>query len=399
VRILFVAMSDSVHTARWLNVLSEQWDVHLFPAQHIAPNAELRNVTLYDVEPDPIAAPHPSVRVRRVAGEAGPGSRGLLRLASRTRPSRADYLAQVIGEIRPDILHSHEFQHAAYLTLEARSRVKGRWPPWITTAWGSDLYLFGQLREHGPKIRAVLEACDYFSSDCARDFEIARALGFRGEILGATPLAGGFDLDELQLLRQPGPPSGRRTIALKAAQSVFGRGQIGLRAIELAADALRDYEIVLYLASHDVRSLADRLAMTSGLRFRTLSHLPTATPNDVIAPYEDILRMHGYARLSIGLSLSDGLPVSFVEALAMGSFPIQSHTSCAGDWIRDGVTGILVHPIDPEAVAAAIRRVVADDALVDRAAEENERTAAHFSPAATSSRILGLYGRLSPALA
>jgi len=60
----------------------------------------------------------------------------------------------------------------------------------------------------------------------------------------------------------------------------------------------------------------------------------------------------------------------------MGSFPIQSWTACADEWIEDGRTGLLVPPDDPEVVEAAIRKALADDGLVDRATEENLRVAA-----------------------
>ena len=60
----------------------------------------------------------------------------------------------------------------------------------------------------------------------------------------------------------------------------------------------------------------------------------------------------------------------------MGSFPVQSSTACADEWIEDGKTGLLVPPDDPEAVAGAIRRALTDDDLVNRAAEINSRTAA-----------------------
>jgi len=41
----------------------------------------------------------------------------------------------------------------------------------------------------------------------------------------------------------------------------------------------------------------------------------------------------------------------------------------------DGESGILVPPDDPEIVAAAVRRALTDDELVDRAAETNARVA------------------------
>ncbi len=64
----------------------------------------------------------------------------------------------------------------------------------------------------------------------------------------------------------------------------------------------------------------------------------------------------------------DGISQSFLEALLMGSFPIQSDTGCACEWAEDGATALLVPPEEPAAVAAALRRTLTDDALVDGAA-------------------------------
>ncbi len=57
--------------------------------------------------------------------------------------------------------------------------------------------------------------------------------------------------------------------------------------------------------------------------------------------HHDILQKHGQARISIGLSIGDAISTSLLEAIVMGSFPIQSWTSCADEWIVDGKTGIL----------------------------------------------------------
>jgi glycosyltransferase involved in cell wall biosynthesis len=92
--------------------------------------------------------------------------------------------------------------------------------------------------------------------------------------------------------------------------------------------------------------------------------------------HQDMLSLHGQARISISLSISDGLCTSFAEALAMGSFPIQSATACADEWITDGVSGFLVPAEEPEIIAERLRRAVLDDALVDRAAEINAEIAA-----------------------
>ena len=83
------------------------------------------------------------------------------------------------------------------------------------------------------------------------------------------------------------------------------------------------------------------------------------------------MRLHGKDRLSIGLSISDGLPSSFLEAIVMSAFPIQSNTSCANEWILDGKSGFIVPPEDPEVIAMAIRRALIDDELVDQASTIN----------------------------
>ena len=48
-RILFVAMPDSVHAARWINQLAgvEGWDVHLFPAYKAQLHPGFGDVTVH----------------------------------------------------------------------------------------------------------------------------------------------------------------------------------------------------------------------------------------------------------------------------------------------------------------------------------------------------------------
>jgi glycosyltransferase involved in cell wall biosynthesis len=77
--------------------------------------------------------------------------------------------------------------------------------------------------------------------------------------------------------------------------------------------------------------------------------------------------------LAIALSLSDGTPNAMLEAMVMGALPIQSDTVSTAEWIQHGTNGLLVPAEDVEAVEAAIRRGLADDQLVDRAAAHNAK--------------------------
>ena len=396
-RILFVAFADSVHTTRWINQIADQgWDIHLFPALDSRIHPDLKNLTVHDCI---IRPPHLRKRRVRVAGGCPwPFVRNADQidyLLKRLRQSeelvpwvteRSQRLARVIRRVKPDIIHSLEIQHAGYLTLEARNHLGDPFPTWIVTNWGSDIYLFGRLPDHADKIREVLAACDYYSCECRRDVELGRAFGFKGEVLPVLPNAGGFDLEWASQFRQPGPTSARRLIMLKGYQTWAGRALVGLRALELCADVLKGYRVAVYLANSDV-ALAAELVSDS-----------TKTPVDIIqeSSHEKILRLHGRARISIGLSIGDAISTSFLEAMVMGSFPVQSCTGCADEWVRDGETGLLVPPEDPQVIAAAIRRAVTDDNLVDRAAERNAMVASkRLERSIIQPQVIAMYRRIA----
>jgi glycosyltransferase involved in cell wall biosynthesis len=363
-RILFVAMPNSIHTARWLNVIADSgWDIHLFPAYEAILHPAARNVTWHWYTSGRPASVDPSVQIQSF-WPVPFGSGTLSMLARRWVPGVLNYsrwLARVIRQIKPDIVHSLEFQHAGYLTLAAHRLLRGRFPPWIAMNWGSDIYCFGRLAAHRERIRAVLATCDYYSCECHRDVALARGLGFDGKVLPVLPACAGLDLASVAPFRSSQPPSQRRLILLKGYQTWAGRALVGLRAIEMCADELRGYRVAIYSAVPDVQLAAELVAHDTGI------------PIDIIPPgsHENMLRLFGQARVYIGLSISDGISTSLLEALTMGAFPIQSNTACADEWLQNGRTGFIVPPEDPHRVAAALRRALRDDALVDSAARQN----------------------------
>jgi hypothetical protein len=396
-RILFVAIASSIHTVRWINLLAEQgWDIHLFPSHDSTVHSELEHVTLHDCIvrlPDldrsvvqkegRIPWPFP-----KLAKEADRALKYLRRspYLSKFATERSIRLARLIEKVKPDFVHSLEMQYAGYLTIEAKKNTAEQFPPWIMSIWGSDIYLFSRYTEHAKKIREVLTNCDYFGCECNRDEELARQLGFRGEFLPRFPMFGGINTKKVSQLRSSGPTSSRRLILLKGYQGWAGRALAGLAAIEMCAQVLQGYRIAIYSASPEVELRAKLLSQSTGI------------PVDIIpfSPHQEILKLHGEARISIGLSISDGLPSSFIEAMAMGSFPIQSFTGCADEWVIDGQTGLLVPPEDPQIIAHAIRRAATDDALVDQAARINtQRIVEHLDTSIIKHRVIETYKHLA----
>lgn len=346
-RVLFVAPANSVHTARWLAQLGGQgWDLHLFCS--------------FDAGAAHHALP-PEVKVHGASGGDSLAARALRKARRGLFPgARLESLCRLISELKPDIVHSLEIQHGGYLTLEAKERLGGAFPAWILTNWGSDIYHFGRFSEHAPRIRAALAACDFYQCECERDVRLARDFGFKGPVLPVIPNFGGFDLGQVRRLRGPLPPSKRRKIMLKGYQGWAGRALVALEALEKCADVLAGYQVCVYVS--EISAEARRFQAKTGVR---VTFIPKGTS------HEEMLRLHGASRVSIGLSITDSLSASFLEAGVMGSFPVQSDTGAGGEWLADGKACLLVPPEDSDAVAAALRKALTDDAFVDAAAAAN----------------------------
>lgn len=94
-------------------------------------------------------------------------------------------------------------------------------------------------------------------------------------------------------------------------------------------------------------------------------------------------------------SLWEGLPVSVLEAMAAGRPVVATRVGGVPEAVEHGVTGLLVPPRDPRALAAAIIRLLEDAELrrsMGRAGRE--RVEQQFSIAATVRRTEALYERL-----
>lgn len=390
-RILVVAMAESVHTARWLSQIRDQgWDVHLFPVSENPLHADLRAVTVHGA----VRRPRPELdRGVRQRGVPWPLPRGSVRLEWALervpRLSRVARLARVISSLRPDVVHSLEMQHAGYLTLESRRLLAGeRFPPWIYSCWGSDLFFFGRQDDHAERIRAVLAACDYLITDCERDERLAVELGFGGTFLGVLPGPGGFEIERMRRLRSPAPVSERRVIALKGNHDErwVGRALVALEALHRVTAELRGYRVVIYSAEANVRHAAEYVARITGVEFAVL---PYSAPEEIVA-------LMGHARIAIAVNVSDGTPNSMLEAMIMGALPVQSDTISTREWIDDGENGLLVRPEDPDDVERALRRALADDDLVERGARLNEElTDARIDYRVVAPRVVELYRRVA----
>jgi glycosyltransferase involved in cell wall biosynthesis len=91
-------------------------------------------------------------------------------------------------------------------------------------------------------------------------------------------------------------------------------------------------------------------------------------------------------------SWTEGLPLVVLEAMARRRPVVATPVGGTPEVVVDGETGLLVPPRDPDALAAALRTLLADADLRRRMGEAGyERVRARFSAAAMTGRVLAIY--------
>jgi glycosyltransferase involved in cell wall biosynthesis len=123
-------------------------------------------------------------------------------------------------------------------------------------------------------------------------------------------------------------------------------------------------------------------------------------------PHDDVLAHFNRADLFIlGCQLAangdrDGIPNVFVESMAMGVPVVGTSVSAIPELITSEITGLLVPPRDPTAMADAILRLVTDLDLRTRiATAAKARVTAHFDNRVLIEMLMDVYRREQPALA
>ncbi len=91
-------------------------------------------------------------------------------------------------------------------------------------------------------------------------------------------------------------------------------------------------------------------------------------------------------------SLSEGLPVCVLEAMAFSKPVVASRIGGIPEIVEDGRTGMLVPPADSRALAEAIHALLSDAALAERMGQAGrQRLQQHFSAGQTIERMEELY--------
>jgi glycosyltransferase involved in cell wall biosynthesis len=361
---MFVGMVNSPHFQKWISGVCESEiakKIYIFPSDRFASVPDIYTQLNERIPTKIIKAPLPSIFNYYMS---------FVLDTFFGRAWRSYMLLNSIRFFRPKVLHFHETQHGAYLFNPIRGKMGNKQMLKIVSTWGSDLTLYSKIgqslsskgltnQDHVTEIIKVLEWADVITAERSIESTDLNRLGFKGEFRAPVYITVGMseDFDRVQWLE----PSKRKQIMVKGYQHDAGRALNAIEALRRIQSYLVDYEIVFYSASDQVRIQAELLAFETGLLVRVL---PRVSQSQLLKEFQN-------SRVYIGLSTTDGLSTSMVEAMGSGCFPIQSENSAASLFLTHGVSGFIVNPWEIDDLSESISIALSDDFLVDSAVDIN----------------------------
>lgn len=269
----------------------------------------------------------------------------------------SEALENIIEAVKPDVIHSFEMQSCSYpivSTIKKFPEIK-----WIYSCWGNDLFYYQEIESHKKKIKNVLSRVDYIHTDCERDFELAKRLGFKGKHLGVIPGGTGYNIEKLNEFYLP--IAERKIILVKGYEHLFGRGLNIIKALQKINYKLQDFEIVIFGAHASVVKYVSE----NNLNFKVFDRHGLS--------HEELIMLMGKSLIYIGNSISDGMPNTLLEAIVMGAFPLQSNPgNVTAEIINDGENGFLIEdPENIQMISEVISKAIEDKNLHFSAAIKN----------------------------
>jgi glycosyltransferase involved in cell wall biosynthesis len=304
--------------------------------------------------------------------------RGLLPVALRTRIrqlfvplslSRAALtLTDLIKHIKPELIHAMRIPFEGMFASVAMGQLTGgngnvQKPPLMISVWGNDFTLHAKSTQRmATYTRQALHTCDGLHTDCQRDKQLAIALGFddsKPHIV--LPGGGGIRMDvfypvedgqEANRMNPNGDPH-PITIINPRGFRAYVRNDTFFHAIPKVLEKYPDVRFSCPGMSGE--SQAQRWVTELGIAGK-VELLPTQS-------HQQMAELFRQAQISLSITMHDGTPNTLLEAMACGCFPIAGDIESLREWITPGLNGLLVDPGNPQALAEAIVKAIAQPEL------------------------------------
>jgi glycosyltransferase involved in cell wall biosynthesis len=259
-----------------------------------------------------------------------------------------------------DLIHSHEFFMNSYGAMA--SMLTG--VPLLATVHGRNYY--GDRLRRRVMYRAVSRwACLVAVCEATKEYLVEHVGVARGRV---RVVYNGVEVDEIPAIKAKGVHGSSHrspTIATVGRLSpVKGHSHLLLAARELV-QRWRDLR-VLIVGKGRLEGVLRQQVVDLGLSKNVIftGHL------------EDVSALWNHVDAFILPSLSEGMPLSLLEAMAAGVPPVATRVGGVVEAIEDGKTGLLVPAGDSQALAEAIRRLLEDQTLANEIGKSARQTVA-----------------------
>lgn len=381
-KILFVCQ-QYIHASRWINQLKDSHhEIFVFDCLDNKIHSDLKWTKYFENwRKRKIPYIKGEERLRKKMPRIYNAIEGVLQVTA------SEKLEEIIRDIQPDLVHSIEMQSETYPLIKVR---KNNIFNWAFFCWGNDLFYYQNIPSHKTRIIKVLSKVNYFFSDTKRDYELAKDMGYRNTFFKVFPGGGGYNIHTNKKISEP---TQRRLILIKGYHHNFGRALEVLKAIELIADDIKEYEIYVFSAHNIVVDKIEELNKNLQLNIQFSSRHHQIS-------HEELLTLFGKSIIAIGNSISDGIPNTMLESIILGAFPIQSNPGGATeDYINDGQNGLLIqNPENPAEIANLILKALKNKDLLLEAFNKNQDIAKELEYDFIQEKVLNAYAEIEASI-
>jgi glycosyltransferase involved in cell wall biosynthesis len=271
---------------------------------------------------------------------------------------------RLVKLINPDLVHALRIPFEGMLGSYTPAGY-----PFLASSWGNDLTLHA---DGSYLMRAFTKRClrrvDGLAADTHRDIRLAREWGLSTAVPTlVVPGSGGLDVDAI--LAADGFDPSAYGIPTTCDWVVNPRG---LRPGSVHQDVFfAAIPAVLAERPHTCficPSLADNAQAQAWVEQYGLQGSTYLLPK---LPQPLLWSLLKRSQVFVSPSSHDGTPNSLLEAMACGTLPVVGDIESMCEWIAPGVNGLLVDPLNPQELAAAICQALEDPNLRQAAADHN----------------------------